>query len=156
MNVLHRSLPITITNTRKLTTNHSGRRILNLQTTLSLLHSPLATSTQSLTAMPSSPTDTDTRTPFTHPSLTSLQNLTDTPPDAVLTKKRLSNLATQLGAREILRWKPRLPHNLDGSGVDVVLTSTVYAIIGAVALQRGAEVANRVARERVLKPLGVA
>jgi large subunit ribosomal protein L15 len=48
-----------------------------------------------------------------------------------------------------------LPQNLDHSGIDVVLTTTVYAIIGAVALQRGSEVAGRVARERVLKPLGV-
>jgi large subunit ribosomal protein L15 len=73
----------------------------------------------------------------------------------ILTKKRLAGLATQLGMREILRWKPRMPANLEGSGIDAVLTTTVYAIIGAIAMQRGADVANHVARERVLKPLGI-
>ena len=48
-----------------------------------------------------------------------------------------------------------MPGNLDGSGIDVVLAASIYAIIGAVALQRGSEVANHVARERVLKPLGI-
>jgi large subunit ribosomal protein L15 len=37
-----------------------------------------------------------------------------------------------------------------------VLTSAIYAIIGAVALQRGGDVAAAVAREKVLKPLGIA
>ena len=45
--------------------------------------------------------------------------------------------------------------NLEGSGIDVILTTTVYAIIGAIALQRGGAVAAEVARERVLKRLGV-
>jgi large subunit ribosomal protein L15 len=57
--------------------------------------------------------------------------------------------------RDILRWKPRMPANLDGSGVEVVLVSSMYAIIGAIALQRGADVAGQVARERILKPLGI-
>jgi len=77
-----------------------------------------------------------------------------------------------MGMREILRWKPRMvrrsilllraetdlfqPSNLDASGIEAVLTTTLYAIIGAVALQKGGDVANRVARERVLKPLGIA
>ncbi len=44
---------------------------------------------------------------------------------------------------------------LRASGVDAVMTSAIYAIIGAVALQRGGDVAALIARERVLKPLGV-
>jgi hypothetical protein len=48
------------------------------------------------------------------------------------------------------------PKDLDASGVNVVLTTTLYAIIGAIALQKGGDVAARVARERVLKPLGIA
>ena len=47
------------------------------------------------------------------------------------------------------------PDKLDSSGIEAVLTTTMYAIIGAVALQRGGEVAAEVAREKVLKPLGV-
>ena len=47
------------------------------------------------------------------------------------------------------------PLRLGASGVDVVLTTSVYAIIGALALQKGGEYAGQVAREKVLKPLGV-
>jgi large subunit ribosomal protein L15 len=44
---------------------------------------------------------------------------------------------------------------LIGSGQEVVVAQALYAIVGAIALERGGEVANRIARERVLKPLGV-
>ena len=54
-----------------------------------------------------------------------------------------------------MRWKPRKSDNLQGSGVETVLAHTVYSIIGALALQRGGEVAGRVARERILAPLGL-
>ncbi|KFY83575.1 hypothetical protein V498_07965, partial [Pseudogymnoascus sp. VKM F-4517 (FW-2822)] len=47
------------------------------------------------------------------------------------------------------------PLRLGASGVDVVLTTSVYAIIGALALQKGGEFAGQVAREKVLKPLGL-
>ena len=83
-----------------------GRRILNLQTTLALLHSPIATKTQSL------PDPNDDREPYTHPALEGLANLTDVPIGEVLTRKRLAGLATQVGMREILRWKPRLVSRL--------------------------------------------
>lgn len=35
------------------------------------------------------------------------------------------------------------------------MATSLYAIIGAIALQKGGDVATRVARERVLKPLGI-
>jgi large subunit ribosomal protein L15 len=44
---------------------------------------------------------------------------------------------------------------LDASGIDVVMTTSLYAVIGALALHKGAEFANQVARDKVLKPLGV-
>jgi large subunit ribosomal protein L15 len=44
---------------------------------------------------------------------------------------------------------------MESSGIDVVLTSSIYAIIGAIALQRGGDVAAAVAREKILKPLGI-
>ena len=43
---------------------------------------------------------------------------------------------------------------MEGSGQDAVLSQALYAIVGAVALQNGGEVANRVARERILNPYG--
>jgi large subunit ribosomal protein L15 len=42
------------------------------------------------------------------------------------------------------------------SGLEVVLATSIYAIIGAIALQKGGAVAARVTRERILKPLGIA
>lgn len=81
-----------------------GRRILNLQASLALLHSPIATQTQA-----QAPADAaDKRVPFTHPALDGLQNLTDVSMAEVLSKKRLAGLAAQLGMREVLRWKPRM------------------------------------------------
>jgi large subunit ribosomal protein L15 len=44
---------------------------------------------------------------------------------------------------------------LTGSGLEAVLTQTLYAIVGALALEKGGEVANKVVRERILTPLGV-
>ena len=45
--------------------------------------------------------------------------------------------------------------NIRGSGAASVLSQCLYAIVGAVALQKGGEVANKIARERILVPLGL-
>ncbi|RDW95076.1 RNase III protein [Coleophoma crateriformis] len=126
-----------------------GRRILNMQTSLALLHSPLSTSTQS------EPSANDPREPFRHTALEGLRNLADVNVSKVLTKERLGNLAVQMGLSQVVRWKPKSPSNLKASGVDVVMATTLYAIIGAIALQKGGDAAARVARERVLKALGI-
>ena len=142
-----------------------GRRILNLQTNLELLHSSTATKTQSL------PNPSDDRVPFTHPALEGLANLSDVPIGEVLTKTRLAGLATSFGMREIIRWTPKdvriavwtfngdtndeQVNQLNASGIELILAHTMYAIIGAIALQKGGDVAARVAREKVLKPLGI-
>lgn len=47
------------------------------------------------------------------------------------------------------------PDNFEGSGIDIVLAQALYAIVGAISLQNGGEVANRIARERILGPLGL-
>jgi len=44
--------------------------------------------------------------------------------------------------------------NLQGSGFETVLMTSLYAIVGAVALERGGEVANKVVQEKILAPLG--
>lgn len=38
--------------------------------------------------------------------------------------------------------------------MDLVLAHTMYAVIGAISLEKGNAVANKVARERILAPLG--
>ena len=45
--------------------------------------------------------------------------------------------------------------NLASSGIDMVITQAVFAIIGALAMEQGGAVANKVARERVLLPAGL-
>jgi len=44
--------------------------------------------------------------------------------------------------------------NLRGSGIESVLMTSLYAIVGAVALERGGEFANKVVQNQILAPLG--
>ena len=122
-----------------------GKRILDLQTSIALLNStPLPTSTPN----PPSPTSA-------HPSLHGLENITPFARTQALSKTRLARLAHTYGMDKVVRWKPKKADRLQGSGVESVLAQAVYAVIGALALQRGGDVAGRVARERVLGPLGL-
>jgi dsRNA-specific ribonuclease len=44
--------------------------------------------------------------------------------------------------------------DLKGSGQETVLMTSLYAIVGALALERGGEVANKVVQDKILAPLG--
>lgn len=44
---------------------------------------------------------------------------------------------------------------MKGSGQPLVASQALYAIVGAVSLQRGGEVANHVVHERILERLGL-
>lgn len=79
----------------------TGRRILNHQTNIALLSSPIATQTQSLQD------PAEERKPFRHPAVDKLQNITDAPIEEILNKRRVAGLGTQCGMRDILRWVPR-------------------------------------------------
>jgi len=59
------------------------------------------------------------------------------------------------GLNNVIRWKPRQINRLESSGLDAVLNQTLYAIIGALALQKGGDVATQTVRQRILVPLGV-
>ncbi|KAL8689212.1 MAG: hypothetical protein Q9218_005064 [Villophora microphyllina] len=126
----------------------AGRRIIELQASLHML----AASTT--TPEPSHP-DEFGREPFKDPVLAGLAGLTRERKERILDKKRVAQLASKYGLTEVMRWKPRLVNNVEGSGVDVVLIQTLYAIVGAISLQKGGEVANRITRERILAPLGL-
>lgn len=45
--------------------------------------------------------------------------------------------------------------DLDASGIEAVLAISIYAIIGALALQNGGEVASDIARKDILKRMGI-
>ncbi|ORY71441.1 ribonuclease-III-like-domain-containing protein [Pseudomassariella vexata] len=93
------------------------------------------------------------REPFEEPALRLVDNLSVTHPDNLLTKENMQKLAVNTGLSEVMRWKPRNTSSLKSSGIQAVMSGTVYAIIGAVALQHGGKVASRIFRERVLKKL---
>jgi large subunit ribosomal protein L15 len=44
--------------------------------------------------------------------------------------------------------------DLRGSGIESVLMTSLYAIVGAVALEKGGEAANKVVQDKILAPLG--
>ncbi|KAL8867377.1 MAG: hypothetical protein Q9174_005704 [Haloplaca sp. 1 TL-2023] len=125
-----------------------GRRIVELQASLNIL-------AMSTTIPEPAVRDEYGREPFKHPALAGLAGLTLQRKNAILDKKRTARLAEKYGLTEVLRWKPRKPNNVEGSGVEVVLTQALFAVVGAISLQKGGEVANKVARERILGPLGL-
>ncbi|KAM3418080.1 hypothetical protein BST61_g6285 [Cercospora zeina] len=122
-----------------------GKRILDLQCSLALLSAPIPSITAELP-----PNEV-----FKHSALKGLENITAFNKTTIMRKERLSSLATRYELDKVVRWKPRDPKNLKQSGFDVVLAQAIFAIIGAVGLQRGGEMAARTARERVLAPLGL-
>lgn len=122
-----------------------GKRILDLQTSLALLQAP-----PSPTLTPQS-----SRLIFKHPALDGVENITPFAKSQALSPPRLAQLAATYGLDKVVRWKPRKSDNLATSGMDVVLAHTMCSIIGALALQKGGDVAVRVAKERVLAPLGL-
>lgn len=129
----------------------AGKRIVDLQTSLALLNGPTGSGSAS-TAVEE---DIYGRIPFQHPSLANLESVTSRSKEQLLDKRRLAQLAERYGLNKVIRWKPRQISRLESSGVDVVLTQTLYAIVGAVSLQQGGEVATQTARQRILAPLGI-
>ncbi|KAF2827043.1 hypothetical protein CC86DRAFT_322902 [Ophiobolus disseminans] len=130
-----------------------GRRVVELQTSQALINSPQETQwprDQNGQPMP----DQFGRKPFLHPALSGLQGLTDEAESLVLDKTRLAQLAERYGLDKVTRWKPKRADNLKGSGIESVLMTSLYAIVGAVALERGGEVANKVVQDKILAPLG--
>ncbi|POS83569.1 hypothetical protein EPUL_003260 [Erysiphe pulchra] len=127
-----------------------GRRILNLQTNLMLFSTPVVNQSESLAGI-----ESEGRVPFEHPALGGLKNLFDPPLTIVLSKDRLASFATSVGMRSIIRWYPRMINDLDASGIETVLVTSLYAIVGAVALEKGGEVSSDIAKNNILKPMGI-
>ncbi|KAF1848067.1 uncharacterized protein K460DRAFT_414684 [Cucurbitaria berberidis CBS 394.84] len=132
---------------------YMGRRIVELQTSQALISSPQEN--QWPRDERGQPLNDDFgRKPYLHPALNGLQGLTDEAEGMVLNKSRLSQIAERYGLDKVTRWKPKRADNLQGSGVETVLMTSLYAIVGAIALERGGEVANKVVQDKILAPLG--
>ncbi|MCJ1246780.1 hypothetical protein MMC30_003989 [Trapelia coarctata] len=126
-----------------------GKRIVDLQTSLAVLN------TQPNPELFAPPPDPFGREPFQHPALETLPQLTEEVRKDSKGKRRMAEIAERYGLMSVLRWKPRMASDLEGSGSTLALTQALYAIIGAVALQRGGEVAAQVTRERILSQMGL-
>lgn len=131
----------------------TGRRIVNLQTSQALISAPQEQEwPKDSNGIPKP--DNYGRKPYLHPALNGLQGLTQEAQDTVLSKARLSQIAERYGLDKVTRWKPMRADNLKRSGQEIVLATSLYAIVGAVAMEKGGEVANKVVQEKILAPLG--
>ncbi|CAI7586935.1 unnamed protein product [Penicillium discolor] len=128
-----------------------GKRIVQLQASLALAQDvPYAGA-----ATPAENKDEFGRVPFTHPALDGLSNLSGETKKILTERSKLAELGNKYELQKVLRWSPRKPNDLRASGIELVLAHTMYAIVGAVSLEKGGVVATQVARERILEPLGL-
>ncbi|KAI9676378.1 MAG: hypothetical protein M1817_000535 [Caeruleum heppii] len=127
-----------------------GRRIVMLHASLALVNAQNRTRAASKARR-----GEDTTDPFAHPALEGLQGLTSETLLDLVHKRRIAPIASRGGLGEVMRWLPMRPDNLGGSGIESVLSEALFAIVGAVALQRGGEEAARITRERILGQLGI-
>ncbi|KAJ9206333.1 hypothetical protein DTO166G4_1269 [Paecilomyces variotii] len=125
-----------------------GKRIVQLQASLALVQ-------DAGNFAKKTPEDPYGRKPFQHQALEGLSNLSTNTKSFLTSKTKLAELAQKYELQNVIRWSPRKPNNLQSSGIDVVLAHTLYAVVGAVALEKGGHVANKVAQERILAPLGL-
>ncbi|KAI2643210.1 RNase III domain-containing protein [Xylaria nigripes] len=124
-----------------------GRQICIMEAMQSIINSP-----PHYDSIPLDPY-ADKRQPFENSALRSLDNLYGRQPLDIFKIEKVAKLALATGLAEVVRWRPRMPDNIVGSGLHPVLTGAVYAIIGAIALHNGGKIANKIARERVLRKL---
>lgn len=121
-----------------------GKRLCDVQCSLALIEQP--SQVQPYTKKPKH---------YRHPAMRGVDNVSEFAKNKTLDKERLASLARQYGLDAVVRWKPRNVDNLSSSGVDVVLAHTLYSIVGAVAMEKGGDFANKIVRERILNPLGL-
>ncbi|KAI1305634.1 RNase III domain-containing protein [Xylaria venustula] len=124
-----------------------GRQICNKEAMESIITSP-----PKYENMPADPY-AEKRQPFEDPGLRGLDNLSDNQPNDIFTPEKLTKLAMDTGLVDVVRWKPRMPENEEGSGLNIVMSGAVYSLIGAVALQSGGKAAGRIVREKIMKRL---
>ncbi|KAI0166942.1 ribonuclease-III-like-domain-containing protein [Hypoxylon sp. FL1284] len=124
-----------------------GRQICALECTQSIITSPPAF------IEPENDPFAHRRKPFEDSVLLSVDNLSARQPNDIFSLAKLAKLAVDTGLNQVVRWKPRMPDNIKGSGLEPVMSGAVYAIVGAVALQNGGKMASRIVRERIMKRL---
>ncbi|RCI11668.1 hypothetical protein L249_7723 [Ophiocordyceps polyrhachis-furcata BCC 54312] len=122
-----------------------GRMALVLEATMYIVNKP----PDPKTAFP----DPYHRKPHKHPQLSSIDNLAIEGPRQMIGKEKLYALALGVGMPSVIRWKPRMTHRLKESGVEVVFSAAIMAIVGAINLQHGAAVSSAIIRDRIFLKL---
>ena len=147
----------------------TGKRILELQCSLGLISVADTSQPQKLEHR-----DPHGRDPFRHPAIESVECLLGSSHHWFTNHRQLATLAEQYGLPDVVRWHPRdvrtihrsglhdrrvlteqQTERLEASGSELVYSQAIFAIIGAVALEQGTAVANQIAMEKVLVPLGL-
>jgi len=98
----------------------TGKRIVDLQTSLALLNGPKHSQSQ-----PTGTPDEYGRVPFEHPALRGLDGLTEKAKAAVLDKRRLAGLAEKYRLRGVIRWKPRKVRLLHVAFIQSLLSASL-------------------------------
>ncbi|RPA76867.1 hypothetical protein BJ508DRAFT_364839 [Ascobolus immersus RN42] len=129
-----------------------GRRLLYLQATLAQIHDPVAP------IPPAQPTLEEEKSGKYSPAPVyyheDFKNLHSTNYDSVgklVDENVLAMIAMRAGITSMLQWTPSYPKNLAKSGQDSVAVHALFAIIGAIGLEKGGAVARQVIFERILK-----
>ncbi|KAL1902437.1 hypothetical protein Sste5346_001418 [Sporothrix stenoceras] len=130
-----------------------GRMILAAETTRTIMSRPPTSPDGNPERVAEALADPYGREPFSHPALDNVDKLTTAQPHHYASPEKLTMLARDIKLPSVVRWKPRMPDNLEGSGITAVMTSTMFAIIGAVALQYGSATANRLVQDRIINYL---
>ncbi|KAI6379814.1 hypothetical protein MCOR25_001947 [Pyricularia grisea] len=125
-----------------------GKQILRMEITQIILATPPVQRAERTSEDP-----VDSRKPFEHPALARVDNLAHINFRDIVDEVKLARLGMEYGLHEVVRWQPKQTSSMDSSGLPSVLQKSIHAIIGAISLQHGAEVARRVCRERILKKL---
>jgi hypothetical protein len=79
----------------------TGKRIVELQTSLAILTAEASSS------LPTAKKDSYGRTPYQHPALEGVEQLTEKSMSTVLDINRMASLADGYGLNRVLRWKPK-------------------------------------------------
>lgn len=95
-----------------------GKRIVQLQASLALVQNP---NTSSMTAT----TDEFGRTPFTHPALDGLKNLSSNAKSSLTDRTKLAELAQRYKMLEVLRWAPKTVGFLGPRWITWLLTASI-------------------------------
>ncbi|KAI5844168.1 ribonuclease-III-like-domain-containing protein, partial [Tricharina praecox] len=88
--------------------------------------------------------------PFVHEDYKSLENITGARIEGLMSESRLMPLIEEVGLPNVMRWKPAEISDLKRSGQQPVALECLFAITGAVALQKGGDVAVQFIRDRIL------